>query len=79
MKPLNSLSVYFMSRFQAVGGKKDTVDFEQFHKFYNELMFENQKTVSVTLKLNVIRFKPCTFNCCSKACVLYCMCLLDIR
>uniref|UniRef100_A0A8C2BCI2 Phosphoinositide phospholipase C n=1 Tax=Cyprinus carpio TaxID=7962 RepID=A0A8C2BCI2_CYPCA len=30
-----------------VGAKKEVLDFEQFHKFYNLLMFENQKMVSV--------------------------------
>uniref|UniRef100_A0A8C2PZJ2 1-phosphatidylinositol 4,5-bisphosphate phosphodiesterase gamma n=1 Tax=Cyprinus carpio TaxID=7962 RepID=A0A8C2PZJ2_CYPCA len=30
-----------------VGAKKEVLDFEQFHKFYNLLMFENQKTVSM--------------------------------
>ena len=31
---------------QEIGARKDVLDFEQFHKFYNILMFENQKSVS---------------------------------
>ncbi len=33
--------------FQVVGAKKEVLDFEQFHKFYNLLMFESQNTVSM--------------------------------
>uniref|UniRef100_A0A673LS52 1-phosphatidylinositol 4,5-bisphosphate phosphodiesterase gamma n=1 Tax=Sinocyclocheilus rhinocerous TaxID=307959 RepID=A0A673LS52_9TELE len=33
-----------------VGAKKEVLDFEQFHKFYNLLMFDNQKMVSMQFK-----------------------------
>uniref|UniRef100_A0A8B9KDV3 Phosphoinositide phospholipase C n=1 Tax=Astyanax mexicanus TaxID=7994 RepID=A0A8B9KDV3_ASTMX len=39
---------FLKEKFLAVGGKKDVLDFEQFHKFYNDLIFENQKMVSVS-------------------------------
>ncbi|XP_041965312.1 1-phosphatidylinositol 4,5-bisphosphate phosphodiesterase gamma-2 [Alosa sapidissima] len=38
-------SRFLKDRFGEVGAKKDVLDFEQFHKFYNYLMFENQKTI----------------------------------
>ncbi|KAK3569788.1 hypothetical protein QTP86_004591 [Hemibagrus guttatus] len=47
---------FLKDRFTAVGGKKDILDFEQFHKFYNELMFENQKTI-----LDEFKRESCAF------------------
>ncbi|XP_017321040.1 1-phosphatidylinositol 4,5-bisphosphate phosphodiesterase gamma-2 [Ictalurus punctatus] len=47
---------FLKDRFMAVGGKKDILDFEQFHKFYNELMFENQKTI-----LDEFKRESCAF------------------
>uniref|UniRef100_A0A8C2JJA4 Phosphoinositide phospholipase C n=1 Tax=Cyprinus carpio TaxID=7962 RepID=A0A8C2JJA4_CYPCA len=38
---------FLKDRIAVVGAKKEVLDFEQFHKFYNLLMFENQKTVSM--------------------------------
>ncbi|XP_028813861.1 1-phosphatidylinositol 4,5-bisphosphate phosphodiesterase gamma-2 isoform X2 [Denticeps clupeoides] len=38
-------SRFLKERFSDVGARKDVLDFEQFHKFYNHLMFENQKSV----------------------------------
>uniref|UniRef100_A0A671L5N5 Phosphoinositide phospholipase C n=1 Tax=Sinocyclocheilus anshuiensis TaxID=1608454 RepID=A0A671L5N5_9TELE len=38
---------FLKDRIGMVGAKKEVLDFEQFHKFYNLLMFENQKMVSV--------------------------------
>ncbi|XP_042563294.1 1-phosphatidylinositol 4,5-bisphosphate phosphodiesterase gamma-2-like isoform X2 [Clupea harengus] len=36
---------FLKERFAEVAAKKDVLDFEQFHKFYNYLMFENQKSI----------------------------------
>ncbi|XP_066570053.1 1-phosphatidylinositol 4,5-bisphosphate phosphodiesterase gamma-2 isoform X2 [Amia ocellicauda] len=36
---------FLKDRFSEVGARKDVLDFEQFHKFYNVMMFHNQKTV----------------------------------
>ncbi|XP_036441229.1 1-phosphatidylinositol 4,5-bisphosphate phosphodiesterase gamma-2 [Colossoma macropomum] len=41
---------FLKEKLVAVGGKKDVLDFEQFHKFYNDLIFENQKTILDELK-----------------------------
>uniref|UniRef100_A0A8C2FVE9 1-phosphatidylinositol 4,5-bisphosphate phosphodiesterase gamma n=1 Tax=Cyprinus carpio TaxID=7962 RepID=A0A8C2FVE9_CYPCA len=38
---------FLKDKIGTVGAKKEVLDFEQFHKFYNLLMFENQKMVSV--------------------------------
>uniref|UniRef100_A0A8C1KZX0 Phosphoinositide phospholipase C n=1 Tax=Cyprinus carpio TaxID=7962 RepID=A0A8C1KZX0_CYPCA len=38
---------FLKDKIGTVGAKKEVLDFEQFHKFYNHLMFENQKMVSV--------------------------------
>lgn len=40
--------VFFSLLFQEVGSKKDRLDFEQFHKFYNHIMFE-QNEVNVKI------------------------------
>ncbi|XP_052008417.1 1-phosphatidylinositol 4,5-bisphosphate phosphodiesterase gamma-2 [Xyrauchen texanus] len=36
---------FLKDRVAAVGAKKEVLDFEQFHKFYNLLIFENQKLI----------------------------------
>ncbi|XP_065139538.1 1-phosphatidylinositol 4,5-bisphosphate phosphodiesterase gamma-2-like [Paramisgurnus dabryanus] len=36
---------FLKDKFSAVGAKKDVLDFEQFHKFYNLLIFDNQKMI----------------------------------
>ncbi|XP_061100878.1 1-phosphatidylinositol 4,5-bisphosphate phosphodiesterase gamma-2 isoform X2 [Conger conger] len=36
---------FLKDRFAEIGARKDVLDFEQFHKFYNILMFENQKSI----------------------------------
>uniref|UniRef100_A0A8C2JIC2 1-phosphatidylinositol 4,5-bisphosphate phosphodiesterase gamma n=1 Tax=Cyprinus carpio TaxID=7962 RepID=A0A8C2JIC2_CYPCA len=45
---------FLKDRIAVVGAKKEVLDFEQFHKFYNLLMFENQKTVSMQFKSKTI-------------------------
>ncbi|XP_062860343.1 1-phosphatidylinositol 4,5-bisphosphate phosphodiesterase gamma-2 isoform X2 [Trichomycterus rosablanca] len=47
---------YLKEKFTAVGEKKDVLHFEQFHKFYNELMFENQKSI-----LDEFKNESCAF------------------
>jgi len=42
----NTFNVVWMLHFQEVGAKDYVLDFQQFNKFYNILVFENQKTVS---------------------------------
>uniref|UniRef100_A0A4W4FEC6 1-phosphatidylinositol 4,5-bisphosphate phosphodiesterase gamma n=1 Tax=Electrophorus electricus TaxID=8005 RepID=A0A4W4FEC6_ELEEL len=42
---------FLKEKFAAAGGKKDVLDFEQFHKFYNDLIFDNQRMVSGSFKL----------------------------
>uniref|UniRef100_A0A3B1IDT9 1-phosphatidylinositol 4,5-bisphosphate phosphodiesterase gamma n=1 Tax=Astyanax mexicanus TaxID=7994 RepID=A0A3B1IDT9_ASTMX len=49
---------FLKEKFLAVGGKKDVLDFEQFHKFYNDLIFENQKMVSI---LDEFKRETCAF------------------
>ncbi len=49
---LNKQYFYFFTHltqvhFQEVGAKDYSLDFQQFYKFYNLLIFENQKMVSV--------------------------------
>ncbi|XP_023682944.2 1-phosphatidylinositol 4,5-bisphosphate phosphodiesterase gamma-2 [Paramormyrops kingsleyae] len=46
---------YLKDKFAEIGARKDVLDFEQFHKFYNIIMFENQKSVLDKLK------ESCTF------------------
>uniref|UniRef100_A0A671MFR7 Phosphoinositide phospholipase C n=1 Tax=Sinocyclocheilus anshuiensis TaxID=1608454 RepID=A0A671MFR7_9TELE len=41
---------FLKDRIVVVGAKKEVLDFEQFHKFYNLLMFDNQKMVSMQFK-----------------------------
>ncbi|XP_056117269.1 1-phosphatidylinositol 4,5-bisphosphate phosphodiesterase gamma-2 isoform X1 [Rhinichthys klamathensis goyatoka] len=36
---------FLKDRISVVGAKKEVLDFEQFHKFYNLLIFENQKMI----------------------------------
>ncbi|XP_072551841.1 1-phosphatidylinositol 4,5-bisphosphate phosphodiesterase gamma-2 [Salminus brasiliensis] len=47
---------FLKEKFLAVGGKKDVLDFEQFHKFYNDLIFENQKTILEEFKKETCAF-----------------------
>uniref|UniRef100_A0A8B9KDY5 1-phosphatidylinositol 4,5-bisphosphate phosphodiesterase gamma n=1 Tax=Astyanax mexicanus TaxID=7994 RepID=A0A8B9KDY5_ASTMX len=47
---------FLKEKFLAVGGKKDVLDFEQFHKFYNDLIFENQKMI-----LDEFKRETCAF------------------
>ncbi|KAL2093073.1 hypothetical protein ACEWY4_010385 [Coilia grayii] len=49
-------SRFLKDRFAEVGAKKDVLDFEQFHKFYNYLMFENQKSI-----LDEFKKESCAF------------------
>uniref|UniRef100_A0A8C2BAH4 1-phosphatidylinositol 4,5-bisphosphate phosphodiesterase gamma n=1 Tax=Cyprinus carpio TaxID=7962 RepID=A0A8C2BAH4_CYPCA len=44
---------FLKDKIGTVGAKKEVLDFEQFHKFYNLLMFENQKMVSVQFSCSV--------------------------
>ncbi|XP_018595013.2 1-phosphatidylinositol 4,5-bisphosphate phosphodiesterase gamma-2-like isoform X2 [Scleropages formosus] len=46
---------YLKDKFAEIGARKDVLDFEQFHKFYNMVMFENQKCVLDSFK------ESCTF------------------
>ncbi|MFT7813995.1 1-phosphatidylinositol 4,5-bisphosphate phosphodiesterase gamma-2 isoform X1 [Arapaima gigas] len=46
---------YLKDKFAEIGARKDILDFEQFHKFYNMVMFENQKSVLDEFK------ESCTF------------------
>ncbi|XP_030646417.1 1-phosphatidylinositol 4,5-bisphosphate phosphodiesterase gamma-2-like [Chanos chanos] len=36
---------FLKDKFTEIGAKKDVLDFEQFHKFYNYLIFDNQKMI----------------------------------
>ncbi|KAJ8335542.1 hypothetical protein SKAU_G00388840 [Synaphobranchus kaupii] len=36
---------FLKDRFAEIGARKDVLDYEQFHKFYNILIFENQKSI----------------------------------
>ncbi|XP_017536970.1 1-phosphatidylinositol 4,5-bisphosphate phosphodiesterase gamma-2 [Pygocentrus nattereri] len=47
---------FLKEKMVAVGGKKDVLDFEQFHKFYNDLIFENQRTI-----LDEFKKESCAF------------------
>ncbi|TSK38446.1 1-phosphatidylinositol 4,5-bisphosphate phosphodiesterase gamma-2 [Bagarius yarrelli] len=47
---------FLKDRFAIIAGKKDVLDFEQLHKLYNELMFENQKTI-----LDEFKKESCAF------------------
>ncbi|RXN24737.1 1-phosphatidylinositol 4,5-bisphosphate phosphodiesterase gamma-2 [Labeo rohita] len=47
---------FLKDRIAGVGAKKDVLDFEQFHKFYNLLMFENQKII-----LDEFKKESCAF------------------
>ncbi|XP_042600229.1 1-phosphatidylinositol 4,5-bisphosphate phosphodiesterase gamma-2-like [Cyprinus carpio] len=47
---------FLKDRIAVVGAKKEVLDFEQFHKFYNLLMFENQKTI-----LDEFKKESCAF------------------
>ncbi|KAI7802408.1 1-phosphatidylinositol 4,5-bisphosphate phosphodiesterase gamma-2 [Triplophysa rosa] len=47
---------FLKDRFAGVGAKKDVLDFEQFHKFYNLLVFENQKMI-----LDEFKKESCAF------------------
>ncbi|XP_062860342.1 1-phosphatidylinositol 4,5-bisphosphate phosphodiesterase gamma-2 isoform X1 [Trichomycterus rosablanca] len=52
---------YLKEKFTAVGEKKDVLHFEQFHKFYNELMFENQKSEAWANNIIQVRELMTTF------------------
>uniref|UniRef100_A0A672PCA8 Phosphoinositide phospholipase C n=1 Tax=Sinocyclocheilus grahami TaxID=75366 RepID=A0A672PCA8_SINGR len=47
---------FLKDRIGTVGAKKEVLDFEQFHKFYNLLMFENQKMI-----LDEFKNESCAF------------------
>ncbi|KAJ8398661.1 hypothetical protein AAFF_G00421890 [Aldrovandia affinis] len=47
---------FLKDRFTEIGAKKDVLDFEQFHQFYNFLMFENQKSI-----LDEFKKESCAF------------------
>lgn len=47
---------FLKDKFAALGAKKEVLDFEQFHKFYNSLIFENQKTI-----LDEFKKETCAF------------------
>lgn len=47
---------FLKDKFTSFGLKKDVLDFEKFHRFYNELMFENQKTI-----LEEFKKESCSF------------------
>uniref|UniRef100_A0A4W4FF80 1-phosphatidylinositol 4,5-bisphosphate phosphodiesterase gamma n=1 Tax=Electrophorus electricus TaxID=8005 RepID=A0A4W4FF80_ELEEL len=51
---------FLKEKFAAAGGKKDVLDFEQFHKFYNDLIFDNQRMVSGSFKLKYFRLCVCS-------------------
>uniref|UniRef100_A0A8C9U8Y8 Phosphoinositide phospholipase C n=1 Tax=Scleropages formosus TaxID=113540 RepID=A0A8C9U8Y8_SCLFO len=45
---------YLKDKFEEIGVRKGVLDFEQFHKFYNMVMLENQKCVSDKLDSSTI-------------------------
>uniref|UniRef100_A0A8C2BDT9 1-phosphatidylinositol 4,5-bisphosphate phosphodiesterase gamma n=1 Tax=Cyprinus carpio TaxID=7962 RepID=A0A8C2BDT9_CYPCA len=47
---------FLKDKIGTVGAKKEVLDFEQFHKFYNLLMFENQKMI-----LDEFKKESCAF------------------
>ncbi|XP_026865469.2 1-phosphatidylinositol 4,5-bisphosphate phosphodiesterase gamma-2 isoform X4 [Electrophorus electricus] len=47
---------FLKEKFAAAGGKKDVLDFEQFHKFYNDLIFDNQRMI-----LDEFKKESCAF------------------
>ncbi|KAG9352649.1 hypothetical protein JZ751_021063 [Albula glossodonta] len=47
---------FLKDKFAEIGEKKDVLNFEQFHKFYNILMFDNQKSI-----LEEFKTASCTF------------------
>ncbi|XP_016099258.1 1-phosphatidylinositol 4,5-bisphosphate phosphodiesterase gamma-2 [Sinocyclocheilus grahami] len=47
---------FLKDRILVVGAKKEVLDFEQFHKFYNLLMFDNQKMI-----LDEFKKESCAF------------------
>uniref|UniRef100_A0A8C9SVA6 Phosphoinositide phospholipase C n=1 Tax=Scleropages formosus TaxID=113540 RepID=A0A8C9SVA6_SCLFO len=47
---------YLKDKFAEIGARKDVLDFEQFHKFYNMVMFENQKSCFEHMVVQIIQF-----------------------
>lgn len=47
---------FLKDRFAEIGARKDVLDFEQFHKFYNIVMFENQKSILEEFKKDSCAF-----------------------
>ncbi|MGH0115766.1 UNVERIFIED_CONTAM: hypothetical protein FKN15_046951 [Acipenser sinensis] len=52
---------FLKERFADIGARKDVLNFEQFYKFYNNVMFENQKEESWANDLNMVRELMTTF------------------
>uniref|UniRef100_A0A8C9VXR9 1-phosphatidylinositol 4,5-bisphosphate phosphodiesterase gamma n=1 Tax=Scleropages formosus TaxID=113540 RepID=A0A8C9VXR9_SCLFO len=53
---LCSLHILFLQLVEEIGARKDVLDFEQFHKFYNMVMFENQKSCFEHMVVQIIQF-----------------------